>query len=160
MKIETASGLQKNSITREELLENLNKLDESNDYLILSDGEDYIQCAYSEGSFLAEYQDSSGHFSSESGIGRETIEKLFSAYFSGDGSWKSLVSWSRDDTPAGSEGQAQAADHGGMAKGLMGDLSPEKILGSVKKQVQREVGRSISRKTNGLVSKVIKKFLG
>ena len=159
MKIETASGFQKDEIDQEELLSNLRGMDRGNDYLILTDRDDYIQCALSDGGFLAEYQDGSGHYSSDDTLNSEMIEKIFTSYLAGDGEWKTLTTWSPEEAPS-VESVKAGAETGRTVEGLMSDLTPGNILHSVKKQVEREVGRSVSRKTSGIIGKVIRKFLG
>ena len=157
MKIETARGFLKDGVSRDELITKLKELNEDNDFLILSDHDWYIQCALSGSGFIAEYQDENGHFSSDSEINADTIEKIFSSYLSGEDSWKELTGWTREgDSP-----QTGAAGGGREITGeQMPNLSPGNILNSVKKQVEREVSRSISRKTSGIIGRIIRKFLG
>jgi hypothetical protein len=161
MNIETASGHTVQNVKAEELHEALAGLNEENNFLILTDGDDYIQCAISgSGSgFFAEYQDTSGHYSSDDGLSSETIEKLFTAYLSRSNAWRGLVRWevasnsAEEDQPSGSEGNT-----GSFTDSLKKDLSPGKLIDSVKRQVSREISRGVSRKTSGTVGRMIRKF--
>ncbi len=157
MKIETAGGFLKEGVSQQELVTKLKELNEENDFLILSDHNLYIQCALSEEGFTAEYQDTEGHFSSDSELSADAIEKMFSLYLAGDGTWKGLTGWNRegDSTQTGAAGGGE-----GITGDQMPNFSPGNILNSVKKQVEREVSRSISRKTSGMIGKIIRKFLG
>ena len=160
MKIETAGGFRKEGVSKEELVSKLGELNGDNDFLILSDQNLYIQCALSGEGFTAEYQDTEGHFSSDSELSADTIEKMFSLYLAGDDTWKGLTGWTpNEDSPQDGEG-APAGSSRGISGERMGDLTPGSILSSVKKQVEREVSRSISRKTSGLIGRIIRKFLG
>ncbi len=159
MDIETASGHAKQNVTAKELQEALEGLNKENNFLILSNGGDYIQCAVSDSGFFAEYQDKSGHYSSEDGLSADTIENLFTAYLSRSDTWRDLASWEAvsdsdgDDQSAGSEGNA-----GSFTDSLKKDLSPGKLFDSVKRQVSREISRGVSRKTSGTVGRMIRKF--
>ena len=155
MKIETAGGFRKEGVSKEELVSKLGELNGDNDFLILSDQNLYIQCALSGEGFTAEYQDTEGHFSSDSELSADTIEKMFSLYLAGDGTWKGLTGWN----PEGVSTQTGAAGGGGGITGdQMPNFSPGNILNSVKKQVEREVSRSISRKTSGMIGKLSGSF--
>lgn len=153
MNLETADGKNFAAVTEEELLNSLSRLDPEMEFLILSDGDDYLQCAVSEGGFLAEYQDSTGHYySRDVAIPHEAIEKLFLGYLNRDGSWKSLLQWDQADE----EGEPESA---GRQESLGDGFSPSGLIESVKKQAAREVKRAVSRKTSGALSRLIGKII-
>jgi hypothetical protein len=159
MNIETASGFTARNVTPQQLTVNLAGLDGGNDFLILSDGEDYLQCAWSQTGFTAEYQDASGHYSSQAGLPLETIEELFSAYLARSGGWRSLVVW--ESAGSGASPAADRSDEGGagLKDALKGQLSPDNLLKSVKRQVSSEVNRAVSRKTSGIIGRLVRKIL-
>ncbi|WP_319560668.1 hypothetical protein [Marispirochaeta sp.] len=161
MNIETASGHTVQNVKAEELHEALAGLNEENNFLILTDGDDYIQCAISgSGSgFFAEYQDTSGHYGSDDGLSSETIEKLFTAYLSRSGEWRGLVSWEAVSDSGGQKQSAGARENtGSFTDSLKQDLSPGKLFDSVKRKVSREISRGVSRKTSGTVGRLVRKF--
>jgi len=159
MKIENAIGKIVQNATGEDLHHEIAALNEESNFLILSNGDDYIQCAVSDSGFMAEYQDGTGHYSSEDVLSSETIEKLFTAYLSRSNAWRGMVRWevasnsAEEDQPSGSEGNT-----GSFTDSLKKDLSPGKLFDSVKRQVSREISRGVSRKTSGTVGRMIRKF--
>lgn len=160
MNLETASGFMSKNVTEKVLKENLAKLNKDNDFLILSDGDNYIQCAWSENGFISEYQDSSGHYSSSPNISADTISQLFSAYLSGSGKWSTLIAWESQSMEEGSmEDGKRSVESGSFTDSLKGELSPGKIFDSVKRQVSRELGQNVSRKTSGFLGKMIRKVI-
>ena len=88
MNIELSSGKKISSITADDLKDKLQLLKSGEDYLILEDGENYIQCATSEDSLLFEYQDGTGHYSSSSAVSFGKGEEILSLYLGRDSSWK------------------------------------------------------------------------
>ncbi len=129
------------------------------DFLILSNGEDYIQCAYSETGFIAEYQDASGHYSSGPGLSVETTERIFTAWLAGSGEWKTLTAWTIDDIPeTGAAPDSDRQKPFDLKGAIKGDISPEKLFGAVKNQIAREAGREVTKKTSKLVGKMIRKI--
>ena len=159
MNIETASGFTAQNVTAPQLTENLAALDGENDFLILSDGADYLQCAWSRSGFIAEYQDASGHYSSEAGLPLETMEQLFSAYLARSGDWRSLVTWESAGGGTSSEADGSQEGGAGLKGALKGQFTSGGLLNSVKSQVSREVSRKVSSSTSGLVGRLIKKIL-
>jgi hypothetical protein len=160
MNLETASGYKAQNVTEAVLNENLAKLNEENDFLILSNGDDYIQCAWSKNGFIPEYQDTSGHYSCSQDISVDTVSRLFSAYLSGSREWTTLITWESQSMAEGSieEGKIPGKSES-FSDSLKGELSPGKIFDSVKKQISRELGSTVSRKTSGLLGKIIRKVI-
>ena len=159
MNIETASGHNLLNVTEEQLKDSLSGLNSDNDFLILSNGEDYIQCAYSETGFITEYQDASGHYSSGPGLSVETTEKIFTAWLAGSDEWKTLTAWTIDDIPeTGSAPERDGQKPFDLKSVVKGDISPEKLFGAVKNQIAREAGREVTKKTSKLVGKMIRKI--
>ncbi|WP_319416622.1 hypothetical protein [Marispirochaeta aestuarii] len=159
MKIENANGKTVRNITGEDLHQEIAALNEENNFLILSDGDDYIQCAVSGSGFIVEYQDSTGHYSSDDTLSSDAIEKLFKAYLSRSTEWRGMAGWAKGSGPAGADESVASPEKGeSFADTLKKDLSPGKILDSVKRQVSREISRGVSRKTSGTVGRMIRKF--
>ena len=159
MTIETASGHNLQNVTEEQLKDSLSGLNSDNDFLILSGEEDYIQCAYSETGFIAEYQDASGHYGSGPGLSIGIIEKIFVSYLTGSEEWKTLTAWTVDEIPETGSASDQNGQKPFNLKGaIKGDLSPDKLFGAVKNQIAREAGREVTRKTSKLVGKMIRKI--
>lgn len=156
MNIETASGSDIQNASVEQLEKSLAGLGGSNDFLILIDGDNYIQCAGSKDGFIAEYQDSTGHYGSAPGLSAETIKDMFTSYLSRTERWKGLTAWSVVDLLESDAGEQRPAS---FADALKGELSPEKLFGAVKKQVSREVGRNVTRKASGLAGKMLRKII-
>lgn len=158
MNTESANGTVIQKVSEVQLLQALQDLNEENNFLILSDGEEYIQCAWSDGGDLVvEYQDESGHYAADTLQTTESVQGLFSAYLSDGDDWKSMIQWTREEGTTRPE--ENPAGSGRFADNLKADLSPDKIFGSVKRQVSREISRQVSRKTGGLVSKLIRKVI-
>ena len=156
MDIETASGQNVQNATEDQLKKSLAGLGGENDFLILSDGGNYIQCAGSSAGFIAEYQDESGHYSAGTSLSAGVIEEIFTSYLSRSEKWKSLANWAVDELPGSSPGQERPAS---FRDALKGEISADELFGAVKKQVSGEVGRGVSRKASGLVGKMVRKII-
>ena len=159
MNIETASGFTARNVSPEQLKENLAGLDGDNDFLILSDGQEYLQCAWSRSGFIAEYQDASGHYSSEAGLPLQTIEQLFSAYLAHSADWRSLVVWESDGGGVSPAADGEQEGGAGLAGALKGQFRSGGLLNSVKRQVSSEVSRAVSRKTSGIIGRLVRQIL-
>ncbi len=157
MKIETANGTQMQNVDETDLIKQLKSLSDDNNFLILSDGENYIQCALLDTGFIAEYQDPTGHYEADSIVSGDTIEKMFTAYLGSTADWKTMTAWSYAQ---GGGASAPVNEEKSSRGSIKQNLSPENLLNSVKNQVSREVSRGISRKTSGFIGRIIRKFLG
>ncbi|HAK45681.1 MAG TPA: hypothetical protein DCO79_07155 [Spirochaeta sp.] len=154
--VETASGINIQNTTVEQLENSLAGLGGSNDFLILGDGDNYIQCAVSDTGFITEYQGGSGHYNSAPSLSDETIKDIFTSYLSRTETWKTLTTWTSAELAGNGSAEQRSESFGGALKG---ELSAEKLFRAVKKQVSREVGREVTRKNSGLVGKMIRKII-
>ena len=162
MNIETAAGENYQNVTLNQVQETIELLNSGNDFMILSVDDDYIQCAISGETFIVEYQDNSGYYRSEASLSRELIKNLFSAYFQGDDSWKTLTTWDfeRDES---SHSHSHSSGSGSGSESIMdslkGDLSVDKILKTVKNRAKNKIQRAVKRKSGGFANRLIDKFL-
>ena len=159
MNIEMASGRKVERVEEGDLLQGIDSLNDSNNFLILSGNSDYIQCAYSDGAFVAEYQDESGHYSSGDVLDNQKVKEVFAAYLAGNPVWKSMISWDMEEGASQGSAASNSPDGSGE-KNVMDDLSAGNLLNMVKNQVKREVNREVSRRSSGLIRRIIRKFLG
>ncbi len=151
MNIELSSGKKIDGVTVDDLKEKLQLLKSGEDFLILEDDDGYIQCAVSGRSLLFEYQDSSGHFSSNSAVSFDEAEEMLTLYLNRDSSWKGIATWEADNGYDGAGGSVRP----GQAEE---SFSVGGILNTIKKTAKKEVKRSIERKTSGIVRAVFRKF--
>lgn len=159
MTIESANGKTVVEATEEDLNGALDNLNDTNNFLILADADQFIQCACSDGGrFIIEYRDDTGHYAAKTPQSPEKNAQIFRAYLKGTGDWKKMTDWNLEQDAASDEAP-RGSGAGSFADNLKADLSPDRIFGSVKRQVSRELSRQVSRKTGGLVSKLLRKVI-
>lgn len=91
--VETASGeiVEDPSLTK--LLDMIKSLDDDNFFITLSHPDGFLQAAYSEDGFYAEYSGVNGYFGADKALTlKETLE-LFSNYYNNIENWKGNISW-------------------------------------------------------------------
>ena len=159
------------SITADDLKDKLQLLKSGEDYLILEDGENYIQCATSEDSLLFEYQDRTGHYSSSSALSFEKGEEILSLYLCRDSSWKTLTGWESDNSYDNTDTASASGASSGFSSSSTSNTSGQEaekseeafsvggIMNTIKKTAKKEVKRAVETKTGGLVKDVFRKFM-
>ena len=171
MNIELSSGKKFNNVSADELKEKLQLLKSGEDFLILEDNDNYIQCAVSGSSLLFEYRDNTGHYTGSSIVSYEKGEEILVLYINRDNGWKNLTSWEEGDSYEGADATGQKgssasvfssseSSSGGSDKQEQNDdpLSMGGLLNTLKKTAKKEVKRAVEKKTSGLVKDVFRKF--
>lgn len=149
MNMETADGRTFLNVDAAKLKEVLSSLDKGNDFAILSNGENYLQCAYSANSYCMEYQDSSGHYESLSGNSSyEETEKIFLQYLENGGEITIRSEWRR---VSAEQSQGENFHSSGNSSGSLVD--------QLKSEAKRGLKRAINRKTSGLVRNALNKLI-
>ena len=93
MKLEFANGRTVNIGSREQLVNELDSLNQDNDFAILGDT-DYIQTSCSESGFLFQYRDSTGMYESvEYNHNLDTVKDIFTGFFFVNTSVKDSIKW-------------------------------------------------------------------
>jgi hypothetical protein len=93
MNIELASGDQFKSVNEAKLVESFNSMDDDNFYMILSNGEDFVQAAYSDGKFIVEYSVDGVQYEAKEILSKETALNVFKKYLLGGTDWREGVEW-------------------------------------------------------------------
>ena len=95
MKLELASGKILDVSDINLIYSEIDKLDKKNDHLILSNGDSFIQMAFSgHDLYETEYSDESGyHQAKNQDQGLALIKKIFEGFYNKTSDWKKLTSW-------------------------------------------------------------------
>ncbi|MDA3781082.1 MAG: Yip1 family protein [Bacteroidales bacterium] len=92
--IEMANGNTFEDIDKSKIKDALKDLDEDNDFMILSEGDNFIQTAVSEKIYIVEYKDKTGYFKSVSNdIDYGDVKDMFIGFYKGENKWKELTKW-------------------------------------------------------------------
>ncbi len=151
MRLEIADGTTISTPSEADLIRVLSRATSQDDFIILSAGDDYLQCAVTKKGFLAEYQDSSGHYGSkDANLQKDTMEALFLGFLSGDETWKTKVEW-KMTTPEKTAPEERK-------RSFPDELAPPDVVKSMKDHAAREMKRAVSRNTSGLLNRIIRKF--
>ncbi len=95
MKLELADGKIFDVSDINSVFSEIDKLDKKNDHLILSDGDSFIQMAFSgHDLYETEYSDESGYFQAKNqDQGLDLIKKIFEGFYNKTSDWKNLTPW-------------------------------------------------------------------
>ena len=93
MNIELASGDQFTNVNEGKLVESFNSMDDDNFYMILSNGDDFVQAAYSDGNYVVEYSVGGVQYEANKVLPKETALNVFKKYFLGETGWLEGVEW-------------------------------------------------------------------
>ncbi len=94
--IEMANGDTFDNVFEEKFEELFNKLDDDNFYIILNDGNNYLQAAFSDKGYAFEYQDEKGHFVAHDILPKDKTISLFRKYYQGEQNWGEGITWDKD----------------------------------------------------------------
>ncbi|NOX33260.1 MAG: hypothetical protein GXP56_05915 [Deltaproteobacteria bacterium] len=94
--IEMANGEKLDNVPEEKIDGYFNQLNEDNFYIILSDGKNYLQAAYSDAGYTVEYQDEKGHFTAHELLSKDETLTLFKQYHEGKEDWNKGIVWDKD----------------------------------------------------------------
>ncbi|MDZ7821581.1 MAG: hypothetical protein U5N26_07075 [Candidatus Marinimicrobia bacterium] len=97
MDIELADGSTFNNVNEAQLLESFNSLDDDNFYIILypSDGNDFIQAAFSEGNYIVQYNADDIQYEANDILSKETTLDIFKKYLLGEPEWREGAEWTQ-----------------------------------------------------------------
>jgi len=127
-----------------EVTEMIDRLGRELDYCILSNSDMFIQAAGSSPQLVVEYADPSGHYEATEVLSAGTVKDLFSAFFRGNASWKTMVAFSLisevADGPAGTAGGESSGARRTREKSLK-----DSLLDSAKREVKNNVSRMVRR---------------
>ncbi len=93
MNIELASGNQFRNVDEAKLSESFNSIDDDNFYMILSDKDDFVQAAYSDGNYVVEYSIGGVQYGADKVLPKETAYKILKKYLLGETDWREGVEW-------------------------------------------------------------------
>ncbi len=94
--IEMASGDTFDNVFEERFEELFNGLNDDNFYIILNDGDNYLQAAYSDKGYTVEYQDKEGHFTAHELLSKDETLSLFKKYYQDKENWKEKIVWDKE----------------------------------------------------------------
>jgi len=148
MKLEKSDGNFFDPVSEGELSGALGKIGRGLDFCILSDGDDFIQSADSDGGLIVQYRDSSGQYESDdSSISLEKANEIFLSYLKGDGTWKTAASYSKQEDYDSSDNSNQSSRSGQDSFGgnISGDSIKDTLLHAVKSEASRGVSSMVRR---------------
>jgi hypothetical protein len=90
---ELANGDIYDKISEAKMVECINSLDDDNFFITLSNEEDFIQAAFSDGDFIVEYKENGKQFSAEKVLTKDETIQLFKDYYQGKDNWKNEIVW-------------------------------------------------------------------
>lgn len=93
MDIELASGDQFKNVNESKLVESFNSMDDDNFFMILSNGDDFVQAAYSDGNYVVEYSVGGVQYEANKVLQKETSLNVFKKYLLGESDWLEGVEW-------------------------------------------------------------------
>jgi len=91
-----ASGDTFDNVSEERFEEMFNELNDDNFYIILNDGNNYLQAAFSDKGYTVEYQDEKGHFTAHDILSKDKTISLFRKYYQEGQSWREGITWDKD----------------------------------------------------------------
>jgi len=92
---ELANGDTFDRISEAKMVECINSLDDDNFFITLSNKEDFIQAAFSDGDFVVEYKEDGQQFAAEKVLTKEETIQLFKDYYQGKDNWKKEIVWEK-----------------------------------------------------------------
>lgn len=93
--IEMANGDKFKDVSAENIKENIDKLNNDNFFIILNNGEDFLQAAYSEKGFDLQYKESGFQFTARDYLTKEQAMKTFLSYYNSEDGWKDITPWDK-----------------------------------------------------------------
>lgn len=93
MNIELAGGDQFKNVNEGKLVESFNSMDDDNFFMILSNGDDFVQAAYSDGNYVVEYSIGGVQYEADKVLTKETALNVFKKYLLGATDWLEGVKW-------------------------------------------------------------------
>jgi hypothetical protein len=93
--IEMANGDKFEDVSAEKIKENIDKLNDDNFFIILNDGENFLQAAYSEKGFDLQYKESGAQFTARDYLTKEQAVKTFLSYYKSEDGWKDITPWDK-----------------------------------------------------------------
>ncbi len=91
--VEMANGDTFSDVSEETLGDCINKLDDDNFFIILSNGDDFMQAAYSDQGLIVQYKEYGQQFEAEEYLTTEQTVELFNNYYRGSTDWKEGYIW-------------------------------------------------------------------
>jgi len=95
-RVEMASGDTFDNVSEERFEEMFNELNDDNFYIILNDGNNYLQAAFSDKGYTVEYQDEKGHFTAHDILSKDKTISLFRKYYQEGQNWREGITWDKD----------------------------------------------------------------
>ncbi len=95
--VELANGDTFDKVSEEKMVECINSLNDDNFFIILNDKDDFIQAAFSDGNFVAEYKENGQQFAAEKMLTKEETIQLFKDYYQGKDNWKKEIVWKKTE---------------------------------------------------------------
>ena len=95
--VELANGDTFDKVSEEKVVECINSLNDDNFFIILNDKDDFIQAAFSDGNFVAEYKENGQQFAAEKVLTKEETIQLFKDYYQGKDNWKKEIIWKKTE---------------------------------------------------------------
>ena len=92
---ELANGDTFDKISEAKMVECINSLDDDNFFITLSNKENFIQAAFSDGDFVVEYKENGQQFAAEKVLTKEETIQLFKDYYQGKDNWKKEIVWEK-----------------------------------------------------------------
>jgi hypothetical protein len=93
MSIELADGGSFTQVDEATLAESFNSLNADNFFMILSDGGDFVQAAWSDGDYVVQYNVDGVQYEAQKVLAKETAFNVFKKYHAGDSQWQEGVEW-------------------------------------------------------------------
>ncbi len=120
---------------KEQLSAAVASLNNTNDFAVLDDGENFIQTAYNDGTFYVTYRDTTGIYESSDGkLPLETVQDLFTRYWSGDTTWKTMITW--ETQGGGSPSDIPPASRPGDIKDELLHMAKRSVVNWIKKKIR------------------------
>lgn len=154
MNLETESEGCRPITSESDLGKALNGLGSGNEFLILSDGERFIQCAGGSGGLYFEYTEGDGvmYVSERSDVSLTEGEEILRRYFNRDARWETALTWTSEEIPGSPRRASDPAER--IRDGLKG----KSFTDIVKDEAVRSLKREVARKTSGTIGKLIRKI--
>ncbi len=93
--MEMANGETTDSVSLEKLKEWIGQLDDDNFFIILKDGDNFIQAAYSEMGYDIQYKENGKQFIARDYLTKDQAISAFTGYYNGNDDWKNFTEWDK-----------------------------------------------------------------
>ena len=93
--VEMANGDTFDEVSPEKIKQFFDKLDDDNFFIILNHKDDFLQAAYSDGSYMVEYKDNGVQYSAADVLSKEKTIELFNKYLDTDKDWNKDIQWEK-----------------------------------------------------------------